>query len=209
MIVKQFFIKDLKNYETDTGDSVIKLFNEFDIRNLLILISLGNGCCSIEDASIILDNYLIESEENSVISALQDIRKCLLGETASETDDTQEGIDITKYRNITALYNEICSQLMSSGINWSEFWDMTTTDIYLAYDGIRTKNNNELNKELAMYHNLAHMVGAAVWGKLGNEIPRVSEEPENRIIETEEYGEIDLETYNAIANLEALKRSVG
>lgn len=208
MLVKQFFIKDLKNYEVNTGNSVIKLFNEFDIHNLLVLISLGNGGCGEEAASTILDNYLMQSEDNSLITALQDIRKCLLGENSTDIDDTQEGIDISKYKNITELYNYLCFQLMSVGISWSEFWDMSTTDVYSAFNSINVKTRNEINKELAMYHSLASMVGAAVWGKLGSKVPRIDEEPENRIVKTEEYGDIDLDTYNTIMALEALKQNV-
>lgn len=208
MIVKQFFPKDLKNYEINTGNSVIKLFNEFDIHNLLDLISLGNGCCSKKVAGTILDNYLMQSEDNSLITALQDIRKCLLGENSSDTNDMQEGIDISKYKNVTELYTYFCFQLMSVGIGWSEFWEMSTTEIYSAFNSINVKTRNEINRELALNHSLAGMIAMAMVGKLDREAPQIREEQVNRIIQTEEFGEIDLETYNTIMALKAMKINV-
>lgn len=176
-LTRNFYLRDIRKYEDTTGNNIISYFSTIKINNLLDLIMLGNNNCSKEEASRILDNYLFFNE-NSILTAFLEIREQLLGigsnEDIEDDDENNEDmIDISSYETLSALYNHFCMQLMSVGLRYSEFWDMTTSEMYSVFNSIVVKMQNETNRELSNYHTLAALIGASVWGKLPKEPPRV------------------------------------
>ena len=181
MLVKNFYLKDIKQYEDETGNNILSFFNDIKFYNMIDLIRLGNNNCSEEQASNILEKYLVEDDNNSIVSAMLEIKEALLGLGDNNDNDVpdEDKIDITSYNSLTDLYNQFNMQLMSVGLSYSEFWAMNTKEMYRVFNSICIKIQNETNRELSNYHTLAAMVGGAVWGKLQKDAPKVSMTPVN------------------------------
>lgn len=174
MLVRNYNLLDIKKYENDTGNNILDFFNNLKIDNVLDLISLGNGNCSKEKASELLDEYL--EHEGDLVTAMIEIKELLIGtgDNNKEEIDNEDLIDITKYDSLTDLYINFCMQLASVGLSYSEFWNMTTKEMYKVFNSIAIKIQNDTNRELSNYHTLAAMVGGAVWGKLQKEPPKIN-----------------------------------
>ena len=181
MLVKNFYLKDIKQYEDETGNNILSFFNDIKFYNMIDLIRLGNNNCSEEQASNILEKYLVEDDNNSIVSAMLEIKEALLGLGDNNDNDVpdEDKIDITSYNSLTDLYNQFNMQLMSVGLSYSEFWAMNTKEMYRVFNSICIKIQNETNRELSNYHTLAAMVGGAVWGKLQKDAPKVDMRPVN------------------------------
>ena len=195
MLVRNFNLKDIKEYEDSTGANILSFFDNISFSNLIELVKLGNGKCDDELAYEILDNYLKE-DENTLLSGLLEIKEKLLGygdnnEIAENNEDT---VDISKYNSLTDLYTHFNMQLMSVGLSYSEFWSMNTKEMYSVFNSICVKMQNETNRELSNYHTLAAMIGGAVWGKLQKEPPKVNltqhEEEDNSLLIVNELNKI-------------------
>lgn len=174
-LVRKFYLKDIKEYEDETGNSILKFFNDIKISNLIELIKLGNNNCEDDVAYRILDDYL-SIEGNTILTAILEIKEKLLGTGETSDDelvDNSDMIDITKFESLTDLYTHFSMQLMSVGLSYSEFWAMNTSEMYSVFNSICIKMQNETNRELSNYHTLAAMIGGAVWGKLQKDAPRV------------------------------------
>ena len=174
-LVRKFYLKDIKEYEDETGNSILKFFNDIKISNLIELIKLGNNNCEDDIAYRILDYYL-SIEGNTILTAILEIKEKLLGISETSDDeliDNNDTIDITKFESLTDLYTHFSMQLMSVGLSYSEFWSMNTSEMYSVFNSICIKMQNETNRELSNYHTLAAMIGGAVWGKLQKDAPRV------------------------------------
>lgn len=174
-LVRKFYLKDIKEYEDETGNSILKFFNDIKISNLIELIKLGNNNCEDDIAYRILDDYL-SIEGNTILTAILEIKEKLLGTSETSDDelvDNNDIIDITKFESLTDLYTHFSMQLMSVGLSYSEFWAMNTSEMYSVFNSICIKMQNETNRELSNYHTLAAMIGGAVWGKLQKDAPRV------------------------------------
>lgn len=174
MLVRNFNLFDIKKYEASTGNNILQFFSNINIANLLDLISLGNGYCSIERASEILDAYF--ESGGTIFDAMIEIKEALIGtgdnSKENKSDDSSK-IDISKYDSLTDLYITFSMQLMSVGLSYQEFWSMNTKEMYKVFNSIAVKIQNDTNRELSNYHTLAAMVGGAVWGKLQKEPPRI------------------------------------
>lgn len=175
MLIRNFNLIDIKNYEDETGNNILSFFNDIKFSNIIDLIKLGNGNCDDDRASRILEDYL-KIEENNLLSAIIEIKEALLGVGDNKNNDVPDDdkVDITKYDSLTELYTHFNMQLMSVGLSYSEFWAMNTKEMYRVFNSICIKIQNETNKELSNYHTLAAMVGGAVWGKLQKEPPKVN-----------------------------------
>lgn len=175
LLVREFNLIDIKKYESETGNNILSFFKDIKLSNIVDLIRLGNGYCDEDRAYRILDYYL-ELEDNTLMSAILEIKEKLLGIGNEEDNDVDEEdkIDISKFESLTDLYIHFSMQLMSVGLSYSEFWDMNTKEMYKVFNSIAIKMQNETNRELSNYHVLAAMVGGAVWGKLQKEPPKVN-----------------------------------
>ena len=174
MLVHNFYLKDIREYEDRTGRNILSFFNTLSFSNLIELIRLGNNNCSEKEASDILDTYL-KYTDNTLVDAMITIKEKLLGvgDNSSDEVDDADKIDITEYNSLTDLYTHFNMQLMSVGLSYSEFWSMNTKEMYSVFNSICIKIQNETNRELSNYHTLAAMVGGAVWGKLQKEAPSI------------------------------------
>lgn len=175
LLVREFNLIDIKKYESETGNNILSFFKDIKLSNIVDLIRLGNGYCDEDRAYRILDYYL-ELEDNTLMSAILEIKEKLLGIGNEEDNDVDEEdkIDISKFESLTDLYIHFSMQLMSVGLSYSEFWGMNTKEMYKVFNSIAIKMQNETNRELSNYHVLAAMVGGAVWGKLQKEPPKVN-----------------------------------
>ena len=180
MIVKNFYLKDIKKYEEDTGKNILSFFEDIKFSNLIDLIRLGNNNCSDKQAAEMLEKYLA-NDNNTIVSVMLEIKESLLGIGDNNDNDVpdEDKIDITNYNSLTDLYNNFNMQLMSVGLGYSEFWAMNTKEMYRVFNSICIKIQNETNRELSNYHTLAAMVGGAVWGKLQKDAPKVNMTPVN------------------------------
>ena len=180
MLFKNFYLKDIKKYEDETGNNILSFFNDIKFSNIIDLIRLGNNNCSEEQASEILDEYLAQ-DNHTILSVMLEIKENLIGigDNNDNDVDDEDKIDITNYSSLTELYNNFNMQLMSVGLSYSEFWDMNTKEMYRVFNSICIKIQNETNRELSNYHTLAAMVGGAVWGKLQKDAPKVNMTPVN------------------------------
>lgn len=214
MLVKRFYVDDIRKYEDENNKSIIDLFNvvdEFSFSHVADLIVLGNANYTIELACEILDDYL---QDNKIQDAYKEIKDCLLGIADIDDnieDDVKSGIDIQQYRNMTEIYQKFCMNLMSMGLNYSEFWSLTTKEMYQLFESIMLKVVNDINRQLYVNHVQAGEIGAAFAGKLDNEPPRISygEAEEEQDIYIEGVGEVDKQTLNNVLELEALKAKYG
>lgn len=200
-IVKNYNLIDIKRYEDETGNNILSFFSDIKFNSLIDLVKLGNGNCSEQRASQILDEYL--SSDKTLLDAILEIKEVLLGigdNDSDETDDSEK-MDITKYNSLTDLYIEFSMQLMSVGLAYNEFWSMNTKEMYKVFNSICIKLQNETNRELSNYHTLAAMVGGAVWGKLSKEPPRVDMTNKNNEVDTTE---LDTEDMMMVAKLKSL-----
>lgn len=181
MLIKHFYLKDIKKYEDETGNNILNFFNDIRFSYIIDLVRLGNNYCSEEQACNILDEYL-ENESNSIVSAVLEIKESLIGIGDNNDNDVDDNdkIDITSYNSLTDLYTQFGMELMSVGLSYSEFWDMNTKEMYRVFNSICIKIQNETNRELSNYHTLAAMVGGAVWGKLQKDAPKVDMRPINK-----------------------------
>ena len=180
MLFKNFYLKDIKKYEDETGNNILSFFNDIKFSNIIDLIRLGNNNCSEEQASEILDEYLAQ-DNHTILSVMLEIKENLIGigDNNDNDVDDEDKIDITNYSSLTELYNNFNMQLMSVGLSYSEFWAMNTKEMYRVFNSICIKIQNETNRELSNYHTLAAMVGGAVWGKLQKDAPKVNMTPVN------------------------------
>lgn len=195
MLVRNFNLKDIKEYEDSTGANILNFFNDISFTNLIELVKLGNGKCDDELACKIVDDYL-SIPDNTLLSGILEIKEKLLGYgNNNEIDENSEDtVDISKYNSLTELYMHFNMQLMSVGLSYSEFWSMNTKEMYSVFNSICVKMQNETNRELSNYHTLAAMIGGAVWGKLQKEPPKVNltqhEEEDNSLLIVNELSKI-------------------
>lgn len=181
MLVRNFYLKDIKKYEDETGNNILSFFEDIKFSNMIDLIRLGNNNCSEEQACDMLEKYLA-NDSNTIVSVMLEIKENLLGIGDNSDNDVpdEDKVDITNYNSLTDLYTQFNMELMSVGLSYSEFWAMNTKEMYRVFNSICIKIQNETNRELSNYHTLAAMVGGAVWGKLQKDAPKVNMTPINR-----------------------------
>lgn len=173
MLVRRFNLKDIRDYEDETNESILEYFDHISVLNLLKLVSLGNSRCTLEEASKILDEYL---QEHEFLDAVYEIRDKLIGKVRDDDskEEIADSIDITKYNSLSELYDTYCMQLMSVGFSYSEFWDLSTNTLFKVFNSINIKRENEINQNLQLAHTQAALIGQAVWGKLQRKPPSVN-----------------------------------
>lgn len=183
MLIRHFYLKDIKEYEDETGYNILSFFGSLEINKMIDLVKIGNSC-TYEQACNLLDEYL---EEHTLLEALLEIKKSLIGVGDNNEEDIAEEdkIDITKYSSLTELYQNFCMQLMSFDVSYSEFWSMDTKDMYRVFNSLLIKMQNDTNRQLSNYHTLAGLVGQAVWGKLQKEAPQIKVVNENKDVDDE------------------------
>lgn len=113
-------------------------------------------------------------------------------------EENETGIEVSKYKCATDIFMEIGMNLTSVGMSFSEFWSMNTIEMHKMFKSIITRIKNDTDRELAIGHTMAAMIGQAVWGKLDKEPPKMNIEQYD---EDDEDSDMDFET---MKNLHAL-----
>lgn len=191
MIIRQYKLKDIKNYEDTTHESILDFIFKPSFHGTVTLVSLGNNCINLDDAGNLLDNYIAQG--HTFFEVLQESQKLLLGEKSVDTEAKEEEvIDISKFKTLTDLYNHFYLDIFkgTNRVSYIEFWELTTTDMYRLFDIINIQKINEFNEELYKMYIAAGLNGAGHWGKLPKHPPTVKipknkkeskEEKQNRL----------------------------
>ena len=205
MLVTKFYIKDIKKFEEEEHKSVIDILSSLDLDGLADLIVLGNmGQIDKDQAFDLLDMFV---QDHNLIEAFEDVKRTLFG---PDPEDGEPGVDITDYKNLTEVYTKMCFELMSVGIQYGEFWQFSTTEMYDAFNACNIKMENDINAKLSMAYNEAALIASAVWGKLPKEAPKVSlVERGEKIIHTEEYGDLTESEFRDVCKAAALVAQTG
>ena len=129
-----------------------------------------------------------------------EIKECLFGRSM---EDGEKGIDVSSKNNLTEVFMDIGMNLMTVGVNYSEFWAMNTVEMHQVFNSLVVKIKTDTDRRLSEYHSLASMVGAAVWGKLPKDAPVM--ELKDKALE----GEDDTEFIRNYGNLMKLAAKYG
>jgi len=210
-MVNKCYLKDIKDFEERTNINVLSLFENFSMSNLILIFSIFYKDMQEKEICEIIDSLF--SEGYTIEKIFIEIRDILLGYKVEDNEiDEEDNIekpditgsfeDIRQYKFLSDFYMHLCMQLMSLGMSYSEFWSLTTRDMYKAFDAIQQKMVFDYNRQMQLAHSQAAMIGGAVWGKLDKKAPQIDiEELHNpdEIIDTP-LGEMTREDYkNAVA----------
>jgi len=207
MLVNKCYLKDIKEYEESHDVNILTLFEKITFSNLIQILSVFYKNVPEDELYNIVDNYLMEG--HSLEELIVEIRNNLLGydvERAEQRIDEDETNaiagsydDIRSYRYLSDFYMHLCMQMLSLGMSYSEFWSLTTKEMYQAFDAIKQKMVLDYNRQMQGYHTLAGLIGGGVWGKLPKEAPQIDLEDlrdPDEIIQTE-FGEMTREDYKS------------
>lgn len=200
MVVSYYKLDDIKIYELTNNVSVLDMLNNLTINNLVELVKLGNNKCDDETAMMLIDNAL--ESGLGLVDIHEEIKNCLFGRSMDKGED---GVDITKYTNLTGVFMSIAMQMTSAGMSFSEFWSMNTVEMHMMFQSIVQRVQNDTNRELEIGHILASMIAQAMHGKLGSEAPRMEISTNNE--EADE--DLDYDTMKNILMAKQLERRYG
>lgn len=212
MVVNKCYIRDIRDYEERTNNNILRLFDNISVSNLVELLMIFNKT-SEQETYAFIDKY-IENENNSIVDAFCEIREALLGykddeeneiNSMLEDDDSSYFDDVSDYKLLSDYYMHLGMQLMSLGLTYSEFWSLSTSEMYQVYNSIEQKMINDFNRQMEIAHLEAGMFGSAVWGKLPKSPPRINinELHCDKVIHTK-YGDMTVDAFNSIKALEKL-----
>ena len=181
-MVNKCYLKDIKDFEERTNINVLSLFESFSISNLILIFSIFYKDMQEQEICEIIDSLF--SEGYTIEKIFIEIRDILLGYKVEDNEiDEEDNIekpditgsfeDIRQYKFLSDFYMHLCMQLMSLGMSYSEFWSLTTRDMYKAFDAIQQKMVFDYNRQMQLAHSQAAMIGGAVWGKLDKKAPQI------------------------------------
>ena len=205
MLVNKCYLKDIREYEEKHKINILSLFEKVTFENLIQILNVFYKDLNEEELCQIIDNYL--SEGNGVSDLFIELRNSLLGYDVDKDikrikEDEEKDIsgtyeDIKSYKFLSDFYMHLCMQLMSLGMSYSEFWSLTTKEMYQAFEAIQQKMVMDYNREMQVAHTQAALIGGAVWGKLAKEAPHIDIEDlrdPDELIYTE-FGQMTREDY--------------
>jgi hypothetical protein len=211
MLVNKCYLKDIRDFEDEQHINVLSLFEKLSVENLVLILSILYRNKKVEELYDEIDKYI--DEGHSLNDLFIELRNVVLGYDVEEAEKKQKNIDaneiagtyedITSYKTLTEFYTHLCMQLMSLGMSYSEFWSLTTREMYQTFEAIQQKMVMDYNREMQIWHNGAAMIGGAVWGKLPDKAPSIDiEELRNpdELIDTEE-GQMTREEYRIYKKL--------
>lgn len=214
MIINKCYLKDIRDYEDRSGKNILSLFEKFSITNLIEIIHAMKPDIQEDECIALIDNYFISG--GSIEELFLELRNILVGyeivgDGSSSTEENNNVEDITEYKTLTDFYIHLSMQLMSLGVSYSEFWSLTTKEMYQVFNSIQQKTVMDFNKNMQEYHILAGLIGGAVWGKPAKEAPHIDindlKDPEE-IINTP-YGEMSRADYKILLEMLKLDNKVG
>lgn len=183
MLVNKCYLKDIRDFEDKHKINILTLFEKVSFINLMQILSIFYKDLPEEELYKIIDEYL---EDHSLNDFFIELRNTLLGYDVDEDTKKRENSDIetirgsyediTSYKYLSDFYMHLCMQLMSLGMSYSEFWSLTTKEMYQAFEAIRQKMVMDYNRDMQVAHTQAALIGGAVWGKLAKEAPHIDME---------------------------------
>lgn len=177
MIKTKCYLKDIREYEENTQENILRLFNKISISNMVKILMIFDKNLSEDDCYREIDEYL-SNEENDIVGLYNELRDSLLGykyldEHNTDNNDNDSSEDINSYKFLSDFYMKLCMQLMSLGVTYQEFWSFTTKEMYQVFYGIQQKMILDYNAKMQVAYNEAALIGGAVWGKLPAEAPHI------------------------------------
>lgn len=142
MLIKEFIIKDIINYELVNDVNILEelSYGNFDI--VLDVIKLGLKC-SDEDALKLLEEYIDKYGYEQTIKYLA---YDLIGKEPSDTDDKTDVSDYKSFSDILeTFYNEI--QTVDKNLSLSDFWNISTRYMYRYAEGLKSRYTFNLNQQ--------------------------------------------------------------
>lgn len=142
MLIKEFIIKDIINYELVNDVNILEelSYGNFDI--VLDVIKLGIKC-SDEDALKLLEEYIDKYGYEQTIKYLA---YDLIGKEPSDTDDKTDVSDYKSFSDILeTFYNEI--QTVDKNLSLSDFWNISTRYMYRYAEGLKSRYTFNLNQQ--------------------------------------------------------------
>lgn len=192
------------------------MLNTLNMRDICLLLSIIYKELSMEQVASIVDKELengvslleLSSKVTSIIlgyDITEDIKKQIEkdNEEAEPIKDYNSLEDINNYKSLSEFHMHCCMELMSLGMAYSEFWSMTTKEMYQAYKAIQQKFVLDYNKQMEFAHTQAALIGGAVWGKLEKKAPHLNIEDlldPDEIIDTP-HGKMSREDYRIMKEL--------
>lgn len=182
MLPNKCYLKDIKEWEEKHQINVLSLFEVNTLENLMLILSIFYKDMPEDDLYQMIDSLF--NSGYGIMDLYIELRNVLLGYTVNKCDNDEEKKedntgtfeDVRQYRFLSDFYMHLCMQLMSLGMSYSEFWSLTTYDMYKAFDAIQQKMVYDYNRQMQGYHMLAGLIGGGVWGKLPKEAPQINME---------------------------------
>lgn len=211
MIINECYLKDIRNYEYKSGKNILSLFEKFSITNLIEIMQAMKPDLTEGDCLLVIDNHF--NNGGSIEELFIELRNVLVGyeiidDGTSKNANTE---DITEYKTLTDFYTHLCMQLMSLGISYSEFWSLTTKEMYQVFNAIQQKTVIDFNNKMQEYNIMAGLVASAVCGNPVKDVPHIDiddlKDPEE-IINTP-YGEMSRADYKVLLEMLKLDKQVG
>lgn len=209
MLVDKCYVKDIRIYEEGSNSNLLDLFDVVSYYNLGVLVSVFRHV-DIESAFQFID-YETEQSDVSLIEMFDSIKKAIFiysDEEVQQVEDVDSnGVDdIRQFNTLTDYYMDVCMQMISLGLTYSEFWGLSTKEIYSLSTALNKKAVDDFNSKLQIAYTEAALFGGAVWGRLPKDAPKIdiNEINKTEIIETD-YGPMSRQDYNSLKVLSALQ----
>lgn len=179
MLKNKCYLQSIRKYEDRTQNNVINFLDNFSINNIIQLLCIIYDTENEDEICKIIDSYI--SEDKDLFSLYEEVKDIILGYKSSEvenntsTENEEPSVieDVSNYKFLSDFYMHLCMQLMSLGMSYSEFWSLTTKEMYQAYSAIREKELYDMNKSLYLIWLQSGYTGAAFAGKLPKQAPQI------------------------------------
>lgn len=214
MIINKCYLKDIRDYEDKTGKNILSLFENYSILNLIEIMQAMKPELTEENCIAIIDNHF--NNGGSIDEIFLELRNVLvgyeiIGDGTKDSDEGQPVENIENYKTLTDFYIHLSMQLMALGINYSEFWSITTKEMYQIFNAIQQKSVMDFNKNMQEYHIFASLIAGAIWGKPAKEAPHIdiNDLKDNEEIIDTPYGEMSRADYKVLLEMMKLDTKAG
>lgn len=161
MLVKEFIIKDILDYEILNDVNILEELSSGNLFILHDLIMIGNKCSS-DDADRLVEEYLVKYGFDKTFELMAEE---LIGRKASDNKDGNIKKDYNSFSEVLEdFYNQI--QSIDKNLSLSDFWNISTRYMYKYADGLKDRFILNLNKHSQeSFINAENFIGL-LFGKL-------------------------------------------
>lgn len=207
MIVTRVYMRDVRLYEENNNINILKLFESISVENIITCLKLFNHIDENE-ACDLLDKYMESDGIGYVYNALINafIGYDYTEDKNDKNDEDDDSVDLNKFNYMYEYYDNLCMQLMALGLSYSEFWNLSTREVYSTSKALQQKIVIDYNMASRLQYQQACLTASAFVGKLPKEAPHISMDSVRRddeIIYTE-YGEMTYRDYKSVLALKKL-----